>query len=97
MRGKALEGFDGLISTFSDAELYLATFPEDKGIKAASMELIVKTLEAIERAIGFFLSKEGKVIVLLCPHAAPHAAIGRSMKLRDTTTSFERYEGFCHG
>ncbi|KAH7009847.1 hypothetical protein EDB80DRAFT_414775 [Ilyonectria destructans] len=58
VRGQALQGFDGLIPIFSDVEVFLGTFPKDVGIQNASVELLVTTLDAIERAIGFFISNE---------------------------------------
>ncbi|KAF4462568.1 hypothetical protein FALBO_10622 [Fusarium albosuccineum] len=57
-REKILGGFDGLIPIFSDVELFLGTFPKDAGIRNASVDLTVTTLQAVEGAIGFFLSNE---------------------------------------
>lgn len=67
MRGQALQGFDGLIPIFSDVEVFLGTFPKDVGIQNASVELLVTTLNAIERAIGFFISNEGTSFSLCFP------------------------------
>lgn len=36
-------------------------YPEDQGIRNASLDLIVVTLQAIERAIGFYISNSGKL------------------------------------
>jgi hypothetical protein len=58
VRHQVLGGFDGLIAIFSDVELFLGTFPEDANIRNASVDLTAATLEAIERAIGFFISNE---------------------------------------
>ncbi|KAF7556378.1 hypothetical protein G7Z17_g1417 [Cylindrodendrum hubeiense] len=58
VRGQVLQGFEGLIPIFSDVEVFLGTFPEDLSIRNAAVELTVTTLEAIERAIGFFISNE---------------------------------------
>lgn len=53
-----LEGFDDLISIFSDVELFLGDFPGDPYIKDASVELAITILTALEQAIGFFTSNE---------------------------------------
>lgn len=58
VRGKVLEGFDGLIPIFSDVEVFLSTFSRDVNIEKKSVELMVVTLDAIEHAIGFFISNE---------------------------------------
>ena len=58
VREKAVGAFDGLIPIFSDVELFLGTFPGDVRIRRASVDLTVTTLDAIERAIGFFISNE---------------------------------------
>lgn len=58
MRNQVLEGFDGVVPLFSDAELFLSTFQGDANIRNASIELIAATIEAVERAIGFFISNE---------------------------------------
>lgn len=58
VRNQVLNGFDGLVPIFSDVELFLSTFPGDPNIKSASIDLIKTTLEAIERAISFFISNE---------------------------------------
>ncbi|CZR49553.1 uncharacterized protein FPRO_15912 [Fusarium proliferatum ET1] len=57
-REKVLTGFDGLIDVFSDVELFLGTFPQDEGIRNASLDLTVAVLCAIEQAIRFFLRNE---------------------------------------
>lgn len=58
VRNQLLTGFDGLVPIFSDVELFLGTFPGDKNIRNASVDLICTTLEAIEKAITFFTSNE---------------------------------------
>jgi len=58
VRNQVLTGFDGLIPIFSDVELFLSTFQGDVSIKNVSVDLVATTLEAIERAIGFFISNE---------------------------------------
>ncbi|KLU91597.1 hypothetical protein MAPG_10115 [Magnaporthiopsis poae ATCC 64411] len=58
VRQQAVNAFDGLIPIFSDVELFLGTFPGDVRIRKASVDLIATTLDAIERAIGFFISNE---------------------------------------
>ncbi|KAH6617424.1 hypothetical protein F5144DRAFT_586391 [Chaetomium tenue] len=58
VRQQALEAFDGLVPIFSDVEFFLGTFPGDPRIRTASVDLTVTTLDAIERAIGFFISNE---------------------------------------
>ncbi|KAH7126045.1 hypothetical protein EDB81DRAFT_810355 [Dactylonectria macrodidyma] len=58
VRGQVLQGFDGLIPIFSDVEVFLGTFPKDMSIHNASVELTATTLDAIEQAIGFFISNE---------------------------------------
>ncbi|KUI64416.1 hypothetical protein VM1G_11211 [Cytospora mali] len=58
VRKEALEGFDGLITIFSDVELFLGEFPGDSHIEEASRELAVVILTALEHAIGFFISNE---------------------------------------
>ncbi|KAJ4322447.1 hypothetical protein N0V84_004803 [Fusarium piperis] len=58
VRGKVIEGFDGLIPIFSDVEVFLSTFSGDSNIEKKSVELMVATLDAIEHAIGFFISNE---------------------------------------
>jgi hypothetical protein len=60
VRNQVLEYFDGLIPIFSDVELFLGNFPNDKNIWNASVDLTVTTLDAIEQAIGFFISNECK-------------------------------------
>lgn len=59
IRNQVLSGFDDLDVIFSDVELFLATvFQGDPNIYSASMDLIVTTLAAIEKAIGLFTSSE---------------------------------------
>jgi hypothetical protein len=58
VRQQAVGAFDGLIPIFSDVELFLGTFRGDVRIRRASVDLTVTTLDAIERAIGFFISNE---------------------------------------
>lgn len=58
VRQQAVNAFDGLIPIFSDVELFLGTFPGDVRIRRASVDLIATTLDAVERAIGFFISNE---------------------------------------
>ena len=59
VRNQVLNGFDDLDLIFSDVELFLATvFQGDLNIHNASVDLVVTTLDAIEKAIGFFLSSE---------------------------------------
>lgn len=60
MRNQVLEGFDGLVPIFSDVELFLGTFEQDQNIWNASMDVTLTTLEAVERAIAFFLSSDCK-------------------------------------
>lgn len=60
VRNQVLEYFDGLIPIFSDVELFLGNFPDDKNIWNASVDLTITTLDAIERAIGFFISNQCK-------------------------------------
>ena len=38
---------------FSEIELFLQTYPEDKNIETASIELVVAVFTAIESVIGF--------------------------------------------
>ena len=52
------------MSTFSDIENFLKMYPEDEGIRNASLDLIVVTLQAIERAIGFYISNSGKLDII---------------------------------
>lgn len=56
---------DGLITVFSDVELFLGTFPNDVNIHKAAVELTVATFDAIERAIGFFLRHGCRSLVIL--------------------------------
>lgn len=67
VRNQVLAGFDGLVPIFSDVELFLSMFQGDPNIRLASIDLIATTLEAVERAIGFFISNEffrgGKALV----------------------------------
>lgn len=58
VRKQVVDAFDSLIHIFSDVELFLGTFPNDVRIRRASVDLTVTTLDAIERAIGFFISNE---------------------------------------
>ncbi|KAK0661354.1 hypothetical protein DIS24_g2497 [Lasiodiplodia hormozganensis] len=58
VRNQVLEGFDGLVHIFSDVELFLGTFEQDHYVWNASMDLTLTTLEAVERAIVFFLSSD---------------------------------------
>lgn len=60
VRNQVLEGFDGLVHIFSDVELFLGTFEQDHYIWNASMDLTLTSLEAVERAIAFFLSSDCK-------------------------------------
>jgi hypothetical protein len=60
VRNQVLECFDGLIPILSDVELFLGSFPNDKNIWNTSVDLTVTTLDAIEQAIGFFISNECK-------------------------------------
>ncbi|KAK2763468.1 hypothetical protein CKAH01_05062 [Colletotrichum kahawae] len=62
VRVQASEGLDGLIPIFSDVELLLAVYLGDRNIQKASLSLAISTLEAIERLIGFFLSKSSKLL-----------------------------------
>ncbi|KAJ2895302.1 uncharacterized protein MKZ38_006712 [Zalerion maritima] len=67
VRREVLEGFETLVTDFSEVELYLGTFPGDLNIRRASIDLTVATLDAIERVIGFFLCnaflKAGKAVL----------------------------------
>ncbi|RAL09365.1 uncharacterized protein BO97DRAFT_416863 [Aspergillus homomorphus CBS 101889] len=58
VRTRTLEGLKDLIPVFSEAELFLSTFPKDDYINKASLDLAVATLDAIDRAITFFSSNE---------------------------------------
>ncbi|KAH7136819.1 hypothetical protein B0J13DRAFT_625450 [Dactylonectria estremocensis] len=58
VRGQVLAGFDGLIPIFSDVEVFLGTFPKDASIHKVSVDLTATTLDAIEKAVGFFISNE---------------------------------------
>ncbi|KAF5847605.1 hypothetical protein GGP41_000358 [Bipolaris sorokiniana] len=58
VRNQVLAGFDGVVPIFSDVEVFLSTFQGDVNIRNASIDLIAATLEAVERAIGFFISNE---------------------------------------
>lgn len=58
VRNQVLAGFDGLVPIFSDVELFLSMFKGDANIQIASIDLIATTLEAVEGAIGFFISNE---------------------------------------
>lgn len=60
VRNRVLTGFDGLIPIFADVELFLGDFRGDVNIRNASVALTVTVLDAIERAIGFFISNECK-------------------------------------
>ncbi|KAJ5715306.1 uncharacterized protein N7483_012487 [Penicillium malachiteum] len=68
VRNQVLAGFDGLVHLFSDVELFLGTFPKDDNIKSASLDLTVSALEAVEKAITFFISNEfmrgGKALLM---------------------------------
>lgn len=64
MRNEALGGFDKLMTIFSDIEVFLGTFHKDTNIINASVELITTILDAIEKAIGFFISNECKSLML---------------------------------
>ncbi|WQF85736.1 hypothetical protein CDEST_10750 [Colletotrichum destructivum] len=58
VRDQVSDSLDGLIPIFSDVELFLSTFRGDENIRKAAVDLAVAVIEAIERAIGFFTSKE---------------------------------------
>ncbi|KAJ0164049.1 hypothetical protein CTA2_1862 [Colletotrichum tanaceti] len=58
VRKQLSDSLDDLIPIFSDVELYLSTFRGDEHIRKAAVDLAVAVLEAVERAIGFFTSKE---------------------------------------
>lgn len=61
VRAEATQGFDNLTDQFSEVEFFLGTFPDDRRIQNASLDLIVVILQAVERAIGFFISNGGKL------------------------------------
>lgn len=58
VRNQVLSGFDDIVPIFSDVELFLTMFDDDTNIRNASTDLVVTTLVAVERAIGFFVSNE---------------------------------------
>jgi hypothetical protein len=64
VRKQALGGFEKLMTTFSDIEVFLGTFRRDTNIINASVELTTTILDAIEKAIGFFISNECKSHIL---------------------------------
>ncbi|KAK3983790.1 hypothetical protein QBC44DRAFT_391456 [Cladorrhinum sp. PSN332] len=74
VRKQVLEGLDNLTTLFADAELFLATFPEDLNIRQASIDLTVAVLDTVEHAIGFFTRNEllrgGKAIFLASDYEA---------------------------
>jgi hypothetical protein len=47
--------FNDIDVLFSEIELFLQTFPDDKNINKASIELVVATFSSIESAIGFLI------------------------------------------
>jgi len=52
---------------FSEIELFLQTYPDDKNIETASIELVVAIFTAIESVIGFLVKSICEV---------PHQLIG---------------------
>lgn len=42
-----------------DIEVFLATFPTNRRIMDASIELMVSILKAVEDTIGFFITHQG--------------------------------------
>ncbi|KAK3987004.1 hypothetical protein QBC44DRAFT_352083 [Cladorrhinum sp. PSN332] len=51
---KVIEGsFDDLDFMFSEIELYLQTYPDDKNIETASTDIVVAVFAAIESVVGF--------------------------------------------
>ena len=47
--------FNDIDVLFSEIELFLQTFPDDKNIDKASIELVVATFSSIESVIGFLI------------------------------------------
>ncbi|KAM0438486.1 hypothetical protein ACHAPT_001235 [Fusarium lateritium] len=81
VRGKVLEGFDGLIPIFSDVEVFLSTFPKDVNIENKSVELMVAALDAIEHAIEFFISNEVlRGMVALCQGSAYKSTLRKRLE-----------------
>jgi hypothetical protein len=60
VRDTATKSFESedLERTFSEIEIFLATFPEESRIEKASIKLVAVTFKAIEYAIGFFLKSD---------------------------------------
>ncbi|KAE9374967.1 hypothetical protein N431DRAFT_482072 [Stipitochalara longipes BDJ] len=62
VRDVATKSFDSedIERTFTEIEIFLATFPKASRIKKASIKLVAVTFKAIEDAIGFFLKSDFK-------------------------------------
>jgi hypothetical protein len=54
---------DALEERFDDIEVFLGLFPDDKKIRDASIALVVSVMKAVEDAIGFFLSSQGRLLL----------------------------------
>lgn len=66
-----LHGLDDLMPILSEAELWLGMFQDDEAIRKAAISLTVAIIDAIERSIGFFISKEGRYKIFLVAHILP--------------------------
>jgi hypothetical protein len=44
---------------FRDIELFLIIFPTEQGVFEAGTELVVSTLAAVEKLVGFYLKPRG--------------------------------------
>ncbi len=73
MREEILGGFDNIDILFSEVELFLQTFPGDKSIENASVDLVAATFHAIESVIGFFTKH-----VCKCPWVRLQLRLGYS-------------------
>lgn len=60
VRNEVLHGLDDLMPILSDVELFLGTFQGDQAIRKVAISLTVAIIDAVERSIGFFISKEGR-------------------------------------
>jgi hypothetical protein len=60
VRNETLDAFDDLEDVFSDVELFIGTFHEDRPILEKSVSLVARVLLAIERGIRFFTRSDCK-------------------------------------
>lgn len=61
VREEMTTSFDDLPEAFEKMDFYLQTYPKDENIVSASCSLVCAIFNAIENAIAFYTSHQGKV------------------------------------